>query len=95
MKFAILYCKPCGYQGDAKALAEELRQRFSAEVSVVEGGFGQFDVLLDDELVASKGGIVRRMLTHGAPAQRVVLEAIERRLVIRDGDSCEISERGR
>ena len=90
MKFAILYCKPCGYHEAAHALADELRQRFSAEVSVAEGGFGQFDVRLDGELVASKGGVVRRMLTHGAPAQRVVLEGIARSVAIREGESCEL-----
>lgn len=56
MDFLILYCEPCGYRDQAGELATELRERFAATVTVEEGKFGQFDVLLDGELVASKGG---------------------------------------
>jgi len=91
MKFEILYCRPCGYREQAAALADELRERFDAAVSVEEGRFGQFDVLLDGELVASKGRtFLRRMLTHGAPPQRRILEAIERHLEVREGEACAI-----
>ena len=89
----ILYCRPCGYRTRAESLAGELRSRFGAQVSLEEGGFGQFDVLLDDELVASKGGPVRRLLTHGAPARSRILEAIERHLALRPGEACELPER--
>ncbi len=80
MKFEILYCGPCGYRDQADELATELTDRFGASVTVEEGKFGQFDVLLDDELVASKGGFWRRKLIHGAPPQPEILEAIERAL---------------
>ena len=95
MEFRILYCKPCGYHGRAEALAEELRERFGAEVTVEEGGFGQFDVFLDDSLVASKGGVLKRMLIHGAPPPAQIRAAIERALAGRDGDSCELPNGGR
>src|SRR4030095_9719480 len=65
MEFTILYCRPCGYHERAEQLAAERRERFEARVTVEEGGFGQFDVLLDGGLVASKGGFWKRMLTHG------------------------------
>jgi selT/selW/selH-like putative selenoprotein len=90
MNFHILYCSPCGYHDRAEELATELRSRFSAEVVVEEGGFGQFDVLLDGELVASKGGFWKRKFTHHAPSQEKVLEAIDRALADRTGDACEI-----
>jgi selT/selW/selH-like putative selenoprotein len=90
MEFLILYCKPCGYRERADTLADELRKRFGAAVTVEEGGFGQFDVLLDGELVASKGGRLKRMLIHGAPPQQALLDAIDRALADRVGDVCAI-----
>ena len=92
MVFRILYCKPCGYRERAEELATELRERFDARVILEEGGFGQFDVLLDGEIIASKGGFWKRMITHGAPPQPQILEAIERALADRDGDLCEIPQ---
>lgn len=90
MKFHILYCQPCGYHERAEELATELRERFAAEVTIEEGGFGQFDVLLDGAIVASKGGFWKRMVTHGAPPQPQILKAIERALADREGDRCEL-----
>lgn len=90
MEFRILYCGPCGYHERAEQLAAELRQRFGAQAIVEEGGFGQFDVLLDGTLVASKGGFLKRMLIHGAPPQDQLLEAIARAVADRDGDFCEL-----
>jgi len=81
MNIAILYCRPCGYRSAAESLADELRERFGVAVAVEEGKFGQFDVLLNGELVASKGrSFVRRMLTHGAPPQHEIVEALDRHL---------------
>ena len=93
MEFRILYCQPCNYRGRADELASELRERFDAEVGVEQGAFGQFDVLLDGELVASKGGFWKRKLKHGAPPQPEILEAIDRALADREGDACEIPEK--
>ncbi len=94
MEFHILYCRPCGYRERAEELAAELRGRFGAKVTMEEGGFGQFDVLLDGAIVASKGGFWKRMVTHGAPPQPQILEAIQRALADREGDLCDISESG-
>ena len=107
MDFQILYCGPCGYRERADALARELRDRLEARgraaegnadgddfaVRVEEGKFGQFDVLLDGQLVASKGGFWKRKLKHGAPPQPQLLEAIERALAVREGDACEVPGR--
>ncbi len=94
MVFRILYCAPCGYHARAEELAEALRRRFGAQVTVEEGGFGQFDVFLDGGLVASKGGFFKRMLIHGAPPQADLLGAIERALADRQGDSCTLPDDG-
>ena len=90
MHFLILYCKPCGYREQADDLARELRERFGAEVTVEEGAFGQFDVQLDGDLVASKGGFWLRKLKHGAPPQSAVLASIDRAMAVRAGEACEI-----
>lgn len=93
MDFEILYCRPCGYLERAETLARELRERFGATVRVEEGKFGQFDVLMDGALVASKGGFWKRKILHHAPPQERILEAIDRALVDREGDACAIPER--
>ena len=86
---------PCGYHGRGEELADELRDRFAAQVTVEEGGFGQFDVFLNGKLVASKGGFFKRILIHGAPPQDQMLAAIERALADREGDACERASGGR
>ncbi len=94
MEFEILYCKPCGYRERAEGLARELRERFGARVSVREGGFGQFDVLLDGALVASKGRLLRRLLVHGPPSEAQIRAAIEAALATRAGDACTLPQAG-
>jgi selenoprotein W-related protein len=91
MDVRILYCRPCGYEDRANGLAAELRERFGATVRIEEGRLGQFDVLLDGEVVATKGrAFWQRWLKHGAPPRDEVLAAIERRTAPREGDACEI-----
>ena len=90
MEFEILYCRPCGYRTRAEALAAALRERYGAKVAITHGKFGQFDVLLDGTLVASKGRFLKRVLTHGAPPQHELIRAIETHLEVREGDSCEL-----
>lgn len=92
--FRILYCHPCGYRGRADGLADELRNRYGARVTVEEGGFGQFDVFLNGGLIASKGGFFKRMLVHGAPPQAELLAAIARALADQEGDACELPPGG-
>ena len=92
MQVRVLYCGPCGYESRAEDLAHELRERFDAEVEIEEGKLGQFDVLLDGELVASKGGFWGRMLKHGAPPQPEIMASIERAMADRQGDACELTD---
>ncbi len=88
-----MYCQPCGYHERAEDLASELREQLDAKVTVEEGGFGQFDVLLNGTLVASKGGLIKRMLKHGPPSEQLVRDAINRALADRKGDFCKIEPR--
>jgi selT/selW/selH-like putative selenoprotein len=93
MKVRILYCRPCGYRGRAEALASELRERFGATVETVEGKLGQFDVFMDDELVATRSkSLIARLLP---PKSAAVIAAIEAALATRQGDHCEVPTRSR
>ncbi len=87
----IRYCRHCGYHDRAHGLAAELGRRFGAEVDVDEGKFGQFDVWLDDALVASRGeGFLRRMLPVDAPSDAAVIAAIEAQTAVQEGERCEL-----
>lgn len=93
MHVKILYCRPCRYLERAEELAAALREGFPDTIETIEieeGMFGQFDVFLDGELVASKGGFWARKLKHGAPATPKVLDAIRNALADREGDACDI-----
>ena len=59
MEFEVRYCKPCGYRERAEQLAAELEERPGARVRIVEGKFGQFDVLLDDPTIMSWDAVAR------------------------------------
>ena len=95
MTVRVVYCKLCGYAERAQALADELRGRFEADVDVVEGKFGQFDVLIDDQIVASRGeSFLARMMPRDAPDAAAVVAAIERHLAPREGESCVLPTTG-
>jgi selT/selW/selH-like putative selenoprotein len=89
MKVRILYCRPCGYRARAEALASELRTRFGATVETAPGKLGQFDVFVDDELVATRSkNLVSRLLPP--PKAGAVVAAIEAALAAREGDHCNV-----
>lgn len=88
MNVRIVYCHLC-YAKRAHALGEELRRRFDATVEVVEGKLGQFDVLIDGKVAASRGqSFVARMMPRDAPASAAVVAAIEAHLSPREDESC-------
>ena len=98
MNVRISFCAVClGYRARAQALAEELRTRFGAEVVVVEGELGQFDVTVDGHLIASRGeSLLSRLRPVRIPNAAKVIDAIERHQSPRDGESCELpAPRGR
>jgi hypothetical protein len=57
-------------------------------------GFGRFDVFLNGNLVAPKGGFLTRMLIHGAPPQDEMLAAIGRAVADAEGDACQLPTAG-
>jgi protein-L-isoaspartate O-methyltransferase len=80
MDVRITHCTVCwGYRDRAVTLGDALRKRFGAQVEVVGGALGQFDVRVDGKLVASRGGsLLARMKPPRLPEIAQVIAAIER-----------------
>jgi selenoprotein W-related protein len=51
---AIVYCKPCGYLKRASDAAAELRKKLGADVALVPGKGGIFEVQVGGKVVASR-----------------------------------------
>lgn len=81
MDILIEHCTVCwGYRGRALILAETLRKQFNANVEVVGGTLGQFDVRVDGKLVSSRGeGLLARIMPPRLPDISDVVAAIERK----------------
>lgn len=93
MKVEIFYCRPCGYRARAEALATELRDRFGAEVQVVRGKLGQFDVIVDGVLVASRAeSLLTRVLPP--PKAAAIVATIEAHLAMEEGAHCDVPSPG-
>ncbi|MGC2030306.1 MAG: Rdx family protein [Steroidobacteraceae bacterium] len=82
MNVTISYCTICfGYRDRALAVAEELQRRFDANVEVIGGKVGQFDVEIDGELVVSRGRtFLARMKPSLPPKIAEAIAAVERHL---------------
>lgn len=82
MNVTVRYCTICfGYRDRAVAIAEELRRRFDADVEVIGGKVGQFDVEIDGELVVSRGrGLLARMRPSLPPKTAETIATVERHL---------------
>lgn len=78
MNIRIDHCPVCwGYRDRAVALSETLRQRFGANVEIVGGSLGQFDVSVDGKIITSKGhSLVSRL--KRPPEDSEVIAAVER-----------------
>ncbi len=78
---SITHCTVCwGYGQRAQALAAELRRRFGADVTIVAGHLGQFDVRVDGALVVSRGETWRTRLRPVRPPEAAeVITVIEQR----------------
>ena len=84
MNVTIRYCTICfGYRNCALAIGEELRRRFGANVEVIGGKVGQFDVDIDGALVVSRGqSLLARMRPSLPPKSAEAVAAIERHLAL-------------
>ena len=54
MKTEIKYCVPCGFLPRAEELKKKMEKEFKAEVKLVEGEKGVFDVSVNNKLIFSK-----------------------------------------
>lgn len=54
MKIAIKYCAQWNYLPRASSLGDELKKKFEAEIELVAGSNGVFDVSLDGNMIYSK-----------------------------------------
>ncbi len=63
---SIVYCRPCGYEKRAKALAAALRERLAVDAKLVPGRLGSFEVKVGDRTVA------KRTMGHFPDADEVV-----------------------
>ncbi len=78
----IAHCTVCwGYRGHTLALPDALREQFDAKVEVVGGSLGQFDVHVNNKLVATRGeNLLARIKPPRLPDRATVIAAIERHI---------------
>ena len=86
MSVMSLYSQACGYRCRAASLAAGLEKELGVKVEMEPGSSDQFDVLVDDHLVASKDhpGFLRWMLGEaGFPEESAAIAAVKARLAAR------------
>jgi selT/selW/selH-like putative selenoprotein len=71
----IRYCTLCMYKQRASRLAEFLREHLPVEVQIESGGFGEFSVLLDDQIVLKRTSLALPSEQEFLNAVRATLEA--------------------
>jgi predicted Rdx family selenoprotein len=79
----ILYSQACGYRCRAASLAAGLEKELGVKVEMEPGTSDQFDVLVDDHLVASKDhpGFLQWMLgASGFPEESAAIAAVKAKL---------------
>lgn len=54
MKIAIKYCAQWNYLPRASSLGDELKKKFGADIELVAGSNGIFDISLDGNMIYSK-----------------------------------------
>ena len=71
MNISIKYCTSWGYYSQALRLREELQNKFSADIEIIEGSGGVFEVDLNGNNVFSKKEVGR------FPRENEVIDLIE------------------
>ena len=78
MDITILHCASRGYGPRAAGLAAEIEEALGVPVKRQPGKLGQFDVVVDGQVVASRtGGLWKRVLGGGWPDPHDVIARIE------------------
>lgn len=87
MNVRIEHCTVCwGYRDRALSLAEALWKRFGANVEVLSGTLGQFDVSVDGKLISSRGeSLLARIKPPRLPEVSELVAAIERQESLPEG----------
>jgi hypothetical protein len=76
----ILFCPRCRYRPRAEEIAADAQRIFGLKTIIQEGKTGQFDVLLDGEMLVQRGGNWWRWIFGRAPQSEDVLAALGERL---------------
>lgn len=71
MNISIKYCTSWGYYSQALRLREEIQNKFSADVEILEGSGGVFEVELNGDSIFSKKELGR------FPNENEVIDLIE------------------
>jgi len=71
MNISIKYCTSWGYYSQALRLREEIQNKFSADVEILEGSGGVFEVELNGDSIFSKKKLGR------FPNENEVIDLIE------------------
>src|SRR5437868_7487559 len=73
----IVDCVLCGYRGRAERLATAIQDHLGLAAKLEHGRLSQFDVFVDDELIASRvGGILNHLTWGGFPDEATVVEKL-------------------
>jgi len=80
MHVNIRYCQAWGFRARAASLAANIKDATGVESELEVGAPGRLDVLIDGELVASRGGgFFARLFGGGWPDPARVIEAVRSR----------------
>ncbi len=79
MVVKIIHCPTWkSYVGKVASYAAAIRDRYTTDPIIQTGSRGQFDVLVNDQLVVSrKGGLLALLTRKPWPSHEAVLEAME------------------
>jgi len=78
MDISIRHCTSGGYGPRAAGLAAHIQDELAIPVKLERGSPGQFDVVVDGKVVASRNGnLVRKIFGGGWPNHEAVVAAIE------------------
>ena len=77
MQIQIRYCVACGLAGRARRLAQRIADEIGVQPVLTPGPLGEFDVLADGTLIASRnGGLLNHLTYRGWPSDDAVVERL-------------------
>lgn len=80
MQVEIKYCVVCGLAGRARRLARRIADEIGVEAKLTSGPLGEFDVIADGTLIASRrSGLLNHLTYRGWPDEDAVLARLRER----------------